>query len=239
MDHIIEHKIALAPPQVVAETRLWVWPARSPTRTSAVLLAPAARSNLDERVLSTLARGLSARGVTVGTFNFAYRQAGRRPPDRRERLEQAYRDVLSVFTGMTGARDHVLGGRSMGGRIASHLAAEGAGAGVIALAYPLWPGGSPDPRRTAHWLQITVPMLFVHGDRDRLCPVAALDDARAAYLCHAASGAHVVAGADHNFALRARDPRTAAEVEAELVATVDSWLIETFETAVVERRLVR
>ncbi|HSK98056.1 MAG TPA: alpha/beta family hydrolase [Euzebyales bacterium] len=226
---ISDHQVEMRPPQVTARTRLRVWSRSGPTRSTALLLAPAAGSNLDEPALSTLGRGLSARGVVVGAFDFAYQHARRRPPDRRDRLERAFHDALSVFAGLTGAQRHVLGGRSLGGRIASHLAASGTGAGVLALAYPLHPGGEPDPLRTAHWPDITVPVLFVHGDRDRLCPVSALAGARATWLRNAPSTVHVVAGADHGFRVRARDPRTAAEVAAELVATVDRWISCTFE----------
>jgi hypothetical protein len=229
VDTTIDHRVELRPPQVTPWTRLRVWPARDLGRSTALLLAPAAGSNLDEPVLSALARGLSARGVVVGTFDFAYRHAGRRPPDPRERLERAFHDVLTTFAEVAGARHHVLGGRSLGGRVATHLAAVGAGAGVVALAYPLHPGGRPDPRRTAHWPAITVPLLFVHGDRDHTCPVAALDAARSAWLRNAANTARVVAGADHGFALRARDARTAADVDAEIIAAVDGWITQTFE----------
>lgn len=229
MSDIIEQRVDLRPPQVSPQTLLRVRPARGTPRPAALLLAPGAGSDLAEPVLSGLARGLSQRGVAVGTFNFAYRQAGRRPPDRRDRLERAFEDVLGAFAALTGARHQVLGGRSLGGRVASLLAAGGTGAGVVALAYPLHPGGRPDPRRTEHWPRITAPMLFVHGDRDRMCPVGDLDAARARYLCAAAHRAHVVAGADHGFALRTRDPRTRADVTAELVGVVDAWLCETFE----------
>ena len=229
MSDTIEQRVELRPPQVTPQTLLRVRPARGTVRPAALLLAPGAGSDLDEPVLAGLARGLSQRGVAVGTFNFAYRQAGRRPPDRRDRLERAFEDVLDAFAALTGARHHVLGGRSLGGRVASLLAAGGTGAGVVALAYPLHPGGRRDPRRTEHWPQITAPVLFVHGDRDRMCPRGELDAARARHLCAAVHRAHVVAGADHGFTLRTRDPRTAADVEAELVDAVDAWLRETFE----------
>jgi hypothetical protein len=225
----VDYEVELRPPQVTTSTRLRVWPATGASRSTAVLLAPGARSSCDEPVLSKLARGLSARGVVVGTFDFAYRHAGRRAPDRHDRLERAFHDVLSTFGTVSGARRHVLGGRSMGGRIASHLVAAGTGDGVLALAYPLHPGGTPDPRRTAHWPDLTRPVLFVHGDRDRLCPVDAIVAACATHLRGAAGTVHVVAGADHGFALRASDPRTAAHVERELVTCVDGWLARTFE----------
>jgi predicted alpha/beta-hydrolase family hydrolase len=229
METTIDHRVELRPPQVTAWTTLRVWPARGLARSTALLLAPGAGSNFDEPVLSALATGLSARGLVVGTFDFAYRNAGRRPPDPRERLERAFHDVLATFVDVARARHHVLGGRSLGGRMATHLAAAGAGAGVVALAYPLHPRGRPDPRRTAHWPDIKVPLLFVHGDRDHMCPVTALDAARSTRLRNTASTAHVVAGADHGFALAARDARTSADVRAELIAAVDGWVTRTFE----------
>jgi hypothetical protein len=231
MNSTIAHRVELRPPQIIARTAMRVWPAQGSQRSTALLLAPAAGSNLNERVLSTLARGLSERGVAVGTFDFAYRQAQRRMPDPRERLERAFTDVMSAFADLVPARRYVLGGRSMGGRIASHLAAAGVpqAAGVLALAYPLHPRGKPDPRRTAHWPDITVPVLFVHGDRDPLCPVDALEAARRTRLRNAASTVQVIAGADHGFAVRVRDGRPAGDVRAELIATVDAWLTRTFE----------
>lgn len=229
MTDTIEQRVELRPPQVTSHTLLRVRPARGTPRATALLLAPAAGSNLDERVLSLLARGLSQRGVAVGTFDFAYRHAGRRPPDRRDRLERAFEDVLAAFSALTGARHRVLGGRSLGGRVASLVAAKDTGDGVLALAYPLHPAGRSDPRRTEHWPMIRSPVLFVHGDRDHMCPVADLDVARATHLTNAAHSAHVVAGADHGFVVRKRDGRTAADVGAELVDTVDGWLARTFE----------
>ena len=225
MKQPIDHRVKLAQPQLVDSTTVRTWSPSTAGRDVVVVLGHSAGSALDEHVAATVAAGLAARGVTAATFNFAYREAGRRPPDRTDRLQRAFLDVVGALRSRHGATHIVLGGRSMGGRIASLLAADGHGDGVVALGYPLCPrGGGPDPRRTAHWPAIRVPVLFVHGDRDRLCPVAALDVARRGHLSDTAHSAHVVAGADHSFAVRVRDGRTRADVDSEVVAVVDRWL---------------
>ncbi len=231
MKQATEFQVKLEQPQAVDATTLRVWMPPAPRRAVGVLLAHAAGSALDERVLVTVAVGLAARGVPSGSFNFAYRQAGRRVPDRADRLVRAFGDVQDAFAARTAVGRTVLGGRSMGGRIATMLAAAGRADGALALAYPLCPGGrgAPDPRRTAHWPRITVPILFVHGDRDRLCPVDALDRARHEHLSNRAHSAHVVSGADHGFGLRSRDARSPAAVMADVVATIDSWLRSAVE----------
>lgn len=230
MNQPIDHLVKLAPPQAVDATTVRTWTPDGDARPVVVVLGHGAGSGLDERVLSTLAVGLAARGVPAATFNFAYRQARRRPPDRADRLQRAFRDVLDAVSARHRGARTVVGGRSMGGRMASLLAADGRGDGVVTLGYPLCPqGGPPDPRRTAHWPRISVPVLFVHGDRDRLCPVAAIDRARHEHLCDTAHCAHVVTGADHGFEVRVRDRRTRAEVDAEVVDVVDRWLRDMIE----------
>lgn len=230
MKQVTEHQVKLRPPQAVTATTLRLWHPHEPRRDAAVLLAPGAGSALDERVLVTVADGLAQRGVAAATFNFAYREAGRRPPDRADRLVRAFADALDAFAAATASSHTVVGGRSLGGRMATMLVAQGLGDGAVAMGYPLCPGGrpEPDPRRTTHWPQIAVPVLFIHGDRDRLCPVGALDRALLAQFDDVQANAHVVAGADHGFGVRVRDDRTQAEIDAELVDTIDSWLCTTF-----------
>jgi hypothetical protein len=230
MEQWVDQAVTLSQPQPVDTTTVRTWIPDGPGRDVTVVLGHSAGSALDERVVATVAAGLAAHGVTASTFNFPYRQAGRRPPDRADRLQRAFNDVAEAVRSRHGLTRTVLGGRSMGGRIASLLAADGHGDGVVALGYPLCPrGGDPDPRRTAHWSRISTPVLFVHGDRDRLCPVAALDAARREHLSNTTHSAHVVAGADHGFAVRVRDGRTRADVDAEVVTVVDLWLRREIE----------
>lgn len=225
MHRVTDHLVRLRPPQAVDDTTLRWWDALGSRRPVVVVLAHGAGSDLAEHTIATLAAGLAGRGVAAGTFNFAYRQAGRRPPDRADRLERAFVDVVAAVRARHEGAAVVVGGRSLGGRVATLSAAAGHGDGVVALGYPLCPrGGAPDPRRTAHWPDLRVPVLFVHGDRDRLCPIAELDRARDERFGDAAQQAHVVRGADHGFDVRVRDARERADVDAEILEAVDRWL---------------
>ena len=116
------------------------------------------------------ARGLAARGLDTMTFNFLYSERRRGAPDHKTKLEACYQAVIEA------ARKHrklkanrlAIGGKSMGGRIASQVAAAGAGdlAGLVFLGYPLHPPGNPEKLRAAHLKDIHAPMLFMQGSRD-------------------------------------------------------------------------
>ena len=116
-----------------------------------------------------VATGLAERGLSTATFDFAYIAAGRKVPDRAPALESAWRDAMATGRSRFGGLPLYIGGKSMGGRIASHVAAQaGAGplAGLVFLGYPLHPPGRPEQRRDAHLPAIAEPMLFVQGSRD-------------------------------------------------------------------------
>jgi predicted alpha/beta-hydrolase family hydrolase len=117
----------------------------------------------------------------------------------------------------------VLGGKSMGGRIASQAVAKGLGAdGLVFLGYPLHPPGRTDKMRDAHLTDVACPMLFLQGTRDAF---AQLDLLRPVVELQGERGTlHLVEGGDHSFAVLKRDGRSAAEVDAELVAATASWL---------------
>lgn len=117
------------------------------------------------------ARGLSDRGIAVVTFDFPYMEARKKVPDRNAVLEASWLAVVEAVLQRPEHRGHlVVGGKSMGGRIGSQVAAEPAvGArvdGLVFLGYPLHPPGRPDQRRDAHLPRVGKPMLFVQGERD-------------------------------------------------------------------------
>jgi predicted alpha/beta-hydrolase family hydrolase len=151
------------------------------------------------------ARGLAARGIDVVTFDFPYMQAGRKAPDKAPVLEDAFRRAIVEATSRPEFRDHrvFIGGKSMGGRMATHVAASPADwptparalAGVIVFGYPLNPPGGPSkrsPDRVSHLARITVPTLIVQGTRDNFGGPADIQNA----MPHAQ--VHALAGADHS-----------------------------------------
>ena len=137
-----------------------------------VILGHGAGANQLSAFMVKIARGLAARGCDVMTFNFIYKERGRGIPDPRARLESCYQAVIKTAQTNRKLKKNrlVIGGKSMGGRIASQVAAVAPDgiAGLVFLGYPLHPPGRPDKLRDAHLKDIQAPMLFVQGARDTL-----------------------------------------------------------------------
>jgi predicted alpha/beta-hydrolase family hydrolase len=116
------------------------------------------------------ADGLAERGIDVVTFNFLYMEQGRKIPDPAPRLEGCYGAVIEAALKHKKLKGNrvIIGGKSMGGRIASQVAAQNGENidGLIFLGYPLHPPGRPDKLRSEHLPRIQAPMLFVQGSRD-------------------------------------------------------------------------
>ena len=140
---------------------------RRPRAVEAVALWPGAGSSSTHPSLVAIEDALSP--LAVARLDFPYRKEGRRAPDRAPKLLASINDDVERLCEQWGTSpEHVvLGGRSMGGRMCSIAVAEGLpAAGLILMSYPLHPPGKPDTLRTAHLPDVTVPCLFLCGDRD-------------------------------------------------------------------------
>ena len=136
-----------------------------------LVLAHGASGGQQSPFMVRAARELAARGVTVATFDFPYVTAGRSVPDKAPVLEAHWRTVVEEVRGRAEFKGLplFLGGKSMGGRIASQVAAAGVDgiAGLVFFGYPLHPPGRLDQMRDQHLPAIAEPMLFIQGTRDQ------------------------------------------------------------------------
>jgi hypothetical protein len=135
-----------------------------------LILGHGAGANQLSGFMRLFAAGLAERGLDVVTFNFLYMEQGRKIPDPAPRLESCYRAVIDAVVKHKKLKGNrlVIGGKSMGGRIASQVAAAQPANidGLVFLGYPLHPPGRPDKLRSEHLPKIKAPMLFVQGSRD-------------------------------------------------------------------------
>lgn len=192
----------------------------------ALALAPGAGTTMEHPLLVSVAAGLAEHGHAVMRFHFGYHQRGSRRPDPPKKLLATYRAAAEALRAR-GAERLVIGGKSMGGRMASLLAAEGfACDGLFFLGYPLHPSGKPEQLRDKHLTKVAPPMLFVQGTRDKLCDLALLRPVLERVGPRATL--HEVAGADHGFDVRKMDGRTPEGVLEELIASIAGWLDATF-----------
>jgi hypothetical protein len=191
-----------------------------------IVLAHGAGAGQDSAFLVEFARAFATLGVDVVTFNFPYTQARRRIPDRQPILEACYQAVVAqVHARVASAAHHLfIGGKSMGGRIATHIAAADPGLpidGIVLLGYPLHPPGKPDQRRDRHLPAIKRPMLIVQGSRD---PFGTPPEFEPVLRAVPSATLHVVNGGDHSFKVSKRDPAAQAAVYAEVRQTIVHWM---------------
>jgi predicted alpha/beta-hydrolase family hydrolase len=201
-------------------------------RGSAVLLAHGAGFGMESPWMARLAAGLVARGFRVLRFNYPYRQraghaGAERPPDRREVLEEAHERALETLAARADGRRLLLAGKSLGGRIATHLAAKGSTcAGLVLYGYPLHAPGRPGEPRREHFPAIAQPALFLQGTRDDLCDLELLREALRSYGGRATLS--IVDGADHSFRLPKRAGKSDEAMIEELCDRTAAWEAETF-----------
>jgi hypothetical protein len=213
-------------------TSALAYPARDARRVNATLvLAHGAGAGQDSRFMVAFASGLASRGVDVLTFNFLYTEQHRRIPDRTEKLEACYRAVIAAARsdGLFGAGTLLIGGKSMGGRMATHLAAAaGSDApasginGLVLLGYPLHPPGRPEQLRAAHLAKIRVPMLCVQGARDTFGTPAELQPVLDGLTADVTL--HVVENGDHSLAPPKRGAVSVEQVHGELQDLIAGWI---------------
>lgn len=201
-----------------------------------LVLAHGAGAGQRHPFMVAMARGLAERGVDVVTFDFPYMRERRRVPDKARVLEAAFRDAVAEagahHAGTDVSRRLFIGGKSMGGRIATHLAAQGVEhlQGVVALGYPLHPPGKPDQPRVAHLPAIHVPFLIVQGERDtfgtpeELRPVIQTIPGPVTL--------HVVANGDHSLGVRKAAGVSQKDVYTTVLDTIAGWMQATAPRAV-------
>jgi hypothetical protein len=194
---------------------------------AALILAHGAGAGQRSAFVVAFARALSAHGLDVVTFDFPYITAKRRIPDRGPELERCYRDVIDVVRAEVASarRSLFIGGKSMGGRIATQVAAADRAlpiAGLVLLGYPLHPPGRPTELRAAHLPAVARPMLFVQGSRDTFGTPTEL---RAAFSrLDPAPTLHVVQGGDHSLKVSGRDSSVQLAVYEGVQRAIVEWI---------------
>jgi uncharacterized protein len=188
------------------------------------LVYPGAGDGSSARAALVLAHGA---GLDVVTFNFPYTEQRRKIPDRAPVLEACYRAVISGVRDQLESAQRALfvGGKSMGGRIATQVAAADAAlpiAGLVLLGYPLHPPGKPTERRDKHLPSVSRPMLFVQGTRDAFGTPDELTPLL--QTLNPPPTLYPVPQGDHSFKLSRKDPAAQAAIYGGIQRTIVDWV---------------
>jgi predicted alpha/beta-hydrolase family hydrolase len=208
-----------------ARTTAKVYRAEGSGARATLVLAHGAGAPQTHKWMVSVAKALAGRGLDVVTFNFLYAEAGKRVPDRPPVLEATWRAVIATVRGVDGLATSrlYLGGKSMGGRIATQVAAGdepiGPIAGLVLLGYPLHPPGKPAQLRSAHLPRVKAPMLFVQGARDAFGTPEELGPIVRALP--SGSTMFVVEGGDHSLAR----PKSSGESLDQVIARVADEIV--------------
>ena len=196
-----------------------------PEKADAVFVfAHGAGAPMDSPFMNTVSEGIAANGIRVARFEFPYmaerRRSGKRKgPDRTDVLEETWRTAIAEQSN----RHVFIGGKSMGGRIATMVAANSQVAGVICFGYPFHPPGKPEKTRTAHLSGIEVPILIVQGTRDpfgKPDEIAQYDLSDSIRLVWLENG-------DHSFKTPKKAIQTTEELIDEAIRQATAFIVET------------
>jgi uncharacterized protein len=199
---------------------LWNGSDRAP---SVLILAHGAGADMNHEFMEYFADALGSDALAVARFNFRYIEAGRRAPDKQPVLESTYRDVVEQIVDERSPERVFIGGKSMGGRIGSHIVASGAEAnGLVYLGYPLHPPGRPERMRDAHLGDIKAPQLFVEGTRDPFCPLETLAEVIGKRKLTA--DVVVIDDGDHSLKVRKSSGRSTKEAWNEAIGAIAAWV---------------
>ena len=215
------------PLEAGAGTTALVYPAGAPAVGASLILGHGAGAGQQSTFMVDFARALSNLGLDLITFNFPYTEQGRRIPDRGPVLEACYRSVIETARTKiaSAAQCLFIGGKSMGGRIATQVAAADPAltlAGLVLLGYPLHPPGRPAQRRDKHLPEIGRPILFIQGERDafgtpdQLQPIV--------NSLRPPPTLRVVAGGDHSFKVPRTDPAAQTAVFVNIQQGIVNWV---------------
>lgn len=177
---------------------------------------------MHDRGVQAVARELRGRGLDVVRFNFLYTEQKRGRPDPMPLLRSVIEAVAAHVREALAPSELIIGGRSMGGRAASMLAADGFDADrLLLLAYPLHPAGKPEQLRDAHLPRIAMPTLCINGTRDPLCRRDLMEQVLG--RVQPTFRMEWLEGADHSFHVLKSSGRTDADVMAEIGTVTSSW----------------
>ncbi|NWL31701.1 alpha/beta hydrolase family protein [Paenarthrobacter nitroguajacolicus] len=195
---------------------------RPPMPFATLVVAHGAGAGMEHPFLEGFAGAMADEGVSTLRFNFPYREAGRRFPDRPPLAIATWRAVMDKAAELGEGEPLWAAGKSFGGRMASMAVAEGMPArGLVYLGYPLHAPGKPEKLRDEHLYGVTVPMLFLQGTRDTFATPELLE-AVVAKIGPTAT-LQWSEGGDHSFAVKGLK-RGAAEVGASLAPAVAAFL---------------
>ena len=195
----------------------------SDSASSVLILAHGAGADMNHEFMAYFAEELGSDSLAVARFNFRYIEAGRRSPDKQPVLEDTYREVVQGIVDDRSPQRLFVGGKSMGGRIGSHIVESGTRSdGLVYLGYPLHPPGRPERIRDAHLGDIKAPQLFVEGTRDPFCPLDTLAEVIGKRKLKA--DVVVIDDGDHSLKVRKSSGRSTKQAWDEAIGAITNWI---------------
>ena len=200
------------------------WSANVPERWDgkrAVILAHGAGQGMNSPFMKFFHETLPRRGILSVQFNFEYMDTGRKIPDPQPKLQALYRQIVEEVSQTHHPEKLIIGGKSMGGRVASYIAGDSEQVnGLVFLGYPLHPPGKQDQLRDSHLYDIQLPMLFLSGTRDTFATRPLLEQV----VDRLGERATLVwtEGGDHSLKVGKKGAATLEDA----AGTIESWLRE-------------